>query len=137
MPIFKYFVPGAILFIYIYGMVTFHWRKKEKVLSPGKEGRTFRFYAGMRGQSPRESLLTKWGGGRVKRGRRGSARLRVLRHLAEVIYQNTLDIIIPPRVAVLDADQLKAVLAADLVLLAVTALDGGVVAVLAAIQLDG
>ncbi len=25
-PIFKYFVPGAILFIYIYGMVTFHWR---------------------------------------------------------------------------------------------------------------
>ena len=25
-PIFRYFVPGAILFIYIYGMVTFHWR---------------------------------------------------------------------------------------------------------------
>lgn len=25
-PIFKCFVPGAILFIYIYGMVTFHWR---------------------------------------------------------------------------------------------------------------
>lgn len=70
-------------------------------------------------------------------GKRNDARLRVLRHLAEVIYQNTLDIIIPPRVAVLDADQLKAVLAADLVLLAVTALDGGVVAVLAAIQLDG
>ena len=50
--------------------------------------------------------------------------MRVLRHLAEVVYQNTLDIIIPPRVAVLDTDQLKAVLAADLVLLAVTALDG-------------
>lgn len=63
--------------------------------------------------------------------------MRVLRHLAEVIYQNTLDIIIPARVAVLDADQLKAVLAADLVLLAVTAPDGGVVAVLAAIQFDG
>ena len=75
--------------------------------------------------------------GKRSDARTGSARLRVLRHLPEVVYQNTLDIIIPPRVAVLDADQLKAVLAADLVLLVVTALDGGVVVVLAAIQLDG
>ena len=25
-PIFKYFVPAAILFIYIYGMINFQWK---------------------------------------------------------------------------------------------------------------
>ena len=90
-----------------------------------------------RGLCPRKEPPLTGEVGKRSDARRGSARLRALRHLAEVIYQNTLDIIIPPRVAVLDADQLKAVLAADLVLLAVTALDGGVVAVLAAIQFDG
>lgn len=90
-----------------------------------------------RGLCPRKEPPLTGEVGKRSDARRGSARLRVLRHLAEVIDQNTLDIIIPPRVAVLDADQLKAVLAADLVLLAVTAPDGGVVAVLAAIQLDG
>ena len=77
------------------------------------------------------------GGGKGREGRRGAAGWKVRRKLGEVIEENSLDISIQAGVAVVEADKLKAVLEADMVVVAVKELDGGVVAVLAAIQLDG
>ena len=69
--------------------------------------------------------------------RGGDAGFFVSRHLPEIVDQDTLDVVIPPGVGIFYPDQFEAVFAADLLLFAVAALDDGVVAVLAAIQLDG